>query len=90
MEAKEKDREDSIRYLRNNPLHYDIDKYVAFVLDESQPLRLRIVMAEALGWFNRSWQRDKIREGFKVAKSNKFKCDPALREEMLKTLKRLC
>ena len=89
-EASVKERESSIRYLRNNPLHYDVDRYVAFVLDDSQPLKLRICMAEALGWFNRSWQRDKIREGFKVAKSNKFKCDPALREEMLKTLKRLC
>lgn len=88
-EASERDREDSIRYLRNNPLHYDVQRYVDFVLDESQPLRLRVVMAEALGWFNRSWQRDKIAKGFAVAKSNKYNCPSELREEMNKTLKRL-
>ena len=88
-EAKEKDREDSIRYLRNNPLHYDVDRYVAFVLDDSQPLKLRVVMAEALGWFDRSWQREKIKDGLKVAQSGSFKCDPQLREEICKTLKRL-
>ena len=46
-------------------------------------------MAEALGWFDRSWQRARIVEGFQIAKSGKYDCPEDLREEMLKTLKRL-
>ena len=87
--ASLKERVSAIRFLRNNPLHYDVDRYVAFVLDDSQPERLRVVMAEALGWFDRSWQRKKIEDGLKIALSRKYKCPPEVREEMIKTLRRL-
>ncbi len=79
----------AIRMMRNTPQHYNLSKYVAVVLDSTEDEEVRICMAEALGWCNRSWQRGVVAEGFKVARSRKFDCSDALREEMLKTLGRL-
>ena len=84
-----KRRISAIRMLRNTPQHYNLSKYVDVVLDSSEDDEVRICMAEALGWCNRSWQRGVVAEGFKVARSRKFDCSDALREEMLKTLGRL-
>ncbi len=84
-----KKRISAIRMLRNAPQHYNLSKYVDVVLDSSEDDEVRICMAEALGWCNRSWQRGVVADGFKAARSRKFACSDALREEMLKTLGRL-
>lgn len=84
------DRNWAIRYLRNTPLHYDLDRLLAFVMDASQPEDLRVIMAEALGWFNHSYRRSEITTAFKAALSNKsFSASETLREEMSKTIRRI-
>ena len=89
-EADFMDRNYAIRYLRNVPMHYELDRFLEFVMDESQPDELRIIMAEALGWFNHSYRRNEITAAFKAALSNKsFKASENLREEMSKTIRRI-
>jgi hypothetical protein len=89
-EADFMDRNYAIRYLRNVPMHYELDRFLAFVMDESQPDELRMIMAEALGWFNHSYRRNEITAAFKAALSNKsFKASDQLREEMSKTIRRI-
>jgi len=87
--APTSERIEAIKSLRSTPLHYNLDNYVKLVLDEDEPLDVRVCMAEALGWCNRSWQRAKIADGFKIVLSRRYSCPDSLREEMIKTLRRL-
>ncbi|MFA7015284.1 MAG: HEAT repeat domain-containing protein [Bacteroidales bacterium] len=80
--------EDGIRYLRNNPQHFRIQEFLDFLADEAQPVDLRIVMAEALGWFNNSVQRIAITVAMEQQLKEK-KLPQSLRKEMTKTIKRL-
>lgn len=84
------DRNWAIRYLRNTPLHYDIDRLLDFVKDESQPEELRVIMTEALGWFNHSYRRAEIVKALGDALSGQYAAGPEkLREEIQKTIHRL-
>jgi hypothetical protein len=56
----EKKRISAIRIVRNNPSHPDLDLYLSVVDDESNPENVRVVMAEALGWFDNSVRRNEI------------------------------
>ncbi|MFA4997602.1 MAG: hypothetical protein WC513_05680, partial [Bacteroidales bacterium] len=80
--------ETGIRYLRNNPQHFRIPELLGFLADGAQSADLRVVMAEALGWFNYSEQRIQIAAALEEQLRQKGLPD-VLRKEMMKTVKRL-
>lgn len=69
--------------------HEKVPEMVEFVLDENNPVGQRIEMARELGLYSRSYNREKIAEGLSVALSRKYMCPQPLREEILKTLRRI-
>ena len=80
--------EAGIRYLRNNPQHFRIPELLGFLADAAQPADLRVVMAEALGWFNNSAQRMQIATALEEQLGQKG-LPRTLQAEMVKTVKRL-
>lgn len=60
------DREDKrwrpfyITALKNQPLHQYVDDFVKILADESEEERIRVLMAEALAWFDLSVHKQKI------------------------------
>ena len=87
-EVKEDDRVSAIRGLRNNPQHTKAKELVAVLNDASQPLELRILLCEALGWFNHSVAKSYLVESIRAGLSTPG-LQPQLKAEMEKTLKRL-
>ena len=73
----------------SNLQHGKVPEMVEFVLDENNPLEQRIAVAGELGLYSRSYNREKITEGLSVALSRKYMCPQPLREEILKTLRRI-
>lgn len=59
-EGKIKERENAIRYIRNMNNHYLLSDYINFAKDESEDLSLRIMMLEALSWFQFSYRNTEI------------------------------
>lgn len=53
----------SIRFVRNHPRHENIGAYLAIIENEHQAEKVRVNMAEALGWFNYSYRKQEIRQG---------------------------
>lgn len=89
MDAKAKTdkRISAIRFLRNNPRTQSLDTYLAFLNDTSVPQNLRVLMAEALGWFYLSCRKADIRS---FIRKMLVKGQPdELKEELLQTLERL-
>lgn len=89
MDAKAKTdkRISAIRFLRNNPRTQSLDTYLAFLNDTSVPQNLRVLMAEALGWFDLSCRKADIRS---FIRKMLVKGQPdELKEELLQTLERL-
>ncbi len=60
VEGKGKERGNAIRYIRNMNNHYLLSEYIDFAKDESQDLSLRIMMLEALSWFQLSYRNSEI------------------------------
>lgn len=77
----------SIRFLRNYNLHFAIPQLLPILSDGSQSLDVRICLAEALGWFNRSYRRDEIISYISAMDMDGL--DPLYVSELRKTLKRL-
>lgn len=50
----------SIRFVRNNPFHYNLDKYFEIIENPENSEAVRVNMAEALGWFDNSYRRQEI------------------------------
>lgn len=89
MDAKAKTdkRISAIRFLRNNPRTQSLDTYLAFLNDTSVPQNLRVLMAEALGWFDLSCRKADIRS---FIRKRLVEGQPdELKEELLQTLERL-
>lgn len=89
MDAKAKTdkRISAIRFLRNNPRTQSLDTYLAFLNDTSVPQNLRVLMAEALGWFDLSCRKADIRSF--IRKMLVEGQPDELKEESLQTLERL-
>lgn len=89
MDAKAKTdkRISAIRFLRNNPRTQSLDTYLAFLNDTSVPQNLRVLMAEALGWFDLSCRKADIRSF--IRKMLVEGQPDELKEELLQTLERL-
>lgn len=59
-EAKLEDRISAIRNLRNYNNHKQVDQLLGVLANKSDDLKTRITLAEALGWFNLSINKEKI------------------------------
>ena len=49
-----------ISALKNHPLHQFTDTFCEILADESEPEKIRVLMAEALAWFNISARKEQI------------------------------
>lgn len=87
-DASESTRIGAARFVRNNPYHYEIDRYLTEIADSDNPVGVRVNMTEALGWFNLSHRKAEITAGLKAIASNPD--TPAqLQAEITQTLRRL-
>lgn len=60
--AAEAKRISAIRFVRNNPCHFEIDNYFEVIEDRNNPDKVRVAMAEALCWFKYSYRKQEIVE----------------------------
>lgn len=81
-------RESAIRGLRNNHYHYATESLLKVLEDNSESTELRVVLAEALGWYEMSVEKSKIINSFNSILSQEG-IDSALVEQLTKSLKRL-
>ena len=86
-EVSAKDKLKVIRAFRNRPLHPAVDEILAAFETIEEP-NLQIALIETMGWFNMSYKRTQIAEYFKAVSEND-KYETAVRNEALKTYKRL-
>lgn len=87
-EAAMEDRARSIKLIRNNFKHYYAAEYVAYLKDDTQDIKLRIAMAEALGWFRYSYRRFEIMDQMQALLDSPA-TDQRLKSELRKTITRL-
>lgn len=86
--APEAERISAIRTVRNYTFHFHVDDYLNVIRDTNNPLEVRVVMAEALGWFTNSVQRPHILGEMKaMQQSNDLSKE--LKAEIEQTIKRL-
>lgn len=83
-----KTRLSSVRSLRNNAYHGKVDDFLKVVTDQSEEEALRVALAEALGWFTLSRNRDAIVSAFKEVAANP-QTTAKLKEELLKSAARI-
>lgn len=74
-----------LRSFRNHPVGAVIDPMVALIRDEQVPEELRIVAAEALGWYNLYHDKARIVSALKTISSTR----PLVMNEVQKTINRL-
>lgn len=83
----ELERESDIRFLRNYPQTWQLDKVLSLATDTTESEYLRLVAIEALGWYNYSVERDKIISTLnECLKSQQL--TPRMKREIVKTIKR--
>jgi hypothetical protein len=88
LNADDLKRESEMRTLRNNPLHWKVDELLEVAGNASQSEYTRLVMIEALGWFNYSVEREKIANVINGWLATQ-ELSPRMKREMIKTVKRL-
>ena len=75
--------------MRNYPSHWQVDNLLSIMKDSNVDLEKRLVLCEALGWCNYSVNREKIASALEAQLSSEVSMPDELREEMMKTIKRL-
>ena len=75
--------------LRNNPYPALVPDALRKLSDTSEDLPYRILLAEALGWYVRAWNRADIIAGCEQILADEPGMDPALADELTKTINRL-
>ena len=84
------DRKSSMRLVRNNNHHAGIPKFLSVIADSEEDTELRVIMAEALGWFTYSYRRAEIIAGCRDILSKSGDSLPEeLRGELSQTILRL-
>ena len=78
-----------MRSMRNYPSHWQVDNLLSIMKDSNVDLEKRLVLCEALGWCNYSVNREKIASALEAQLSSEVSMPDELREEMMKTIKRL-
>ncbi|MEG0517983.1 MAG: HEAT repeat domain-containing protein [Bacteroidales bacterium] len=84
-----KKRMSAIHILRNNPYPQVIDDVLNVLENDKEPVELRICIAEALGWFERSVGREKIIDSCHSILQNHTVLNPWFKDELTKTINRL-
>lgn len=87
-EAAPKDRISAIRMLRNYNNHQQVSALLTVLKDQNDDTEVRIVLAEALGWFRWSIERDAIVQALKEVGRNRA-TPQELRNEIEQSLIRL-
>jgi hypothetical protein len=87
-EADINDRISAIRFLRNYNNHQQVPALLTILKDQTDDLEVRVVLAEALGWFRWSFQKDTIAQALKEVSKSK-NTPKELREEIEQSLIRL-
>ena len=75
--------------LRNNPYPALVPDALRKLADTSEDTQYRILLAEALGWYVRAWNRADIIAGCEKILADEPGMDPALADELTKTINRL-
>jgi hypothetical protein len=75
--------------LRNNPYPALVPEALERLSDTSEQTSYRILLAEALGWYVRAWNRQSIIDGCTRILETEKDIDPALADELTKTINRL-
>ena len=75
--------------LRNNPYPALVPEALRKLADTSEDTQYRILLAEALGWYVRAWNRADIIAGCQRILDTEKDLDPALADELTKTINRL-
>lgn len=83
-----KARLSAARMLRNYTYHHRVEDYLEVVADDTEEESLRITLAEALGWFTLSHNRDAVLRTLKVVAA-KPQTPAALKDELLKSIARI-
>ena len=78
-----------ISSLRNNPIPSMVPDILWTLADAKTENDLRIQLAEALGWFTRAYNREQIISGCQSILASEKGIDPALADELTKTINRL-
>lgn len=77
-----------VSMLRNNNYHSMVDDYLKILGDNSQDVKLKVKLAEALGWFTLSYRKGDIISACKSIAAQSG-TDMKLKNELLKTANRL-
>lgn len=83
-----KSRISAIRSMRNNTYHELVPDLLEFIANVSQPLKLRVNVAECLGWFAHTPRRVEIIDACRQAAADK-NLEKELRDELTQTAIRL-
>ena len=75
--------------LRNNPYPALVPDALRKLADTSEDTQYRILLAEALGWYVRAWNRADVITGCEQILTAEPDMDPALADELTKTINRL-
>ncbi len=86
--APEAKRISAIRNVRNYTFHSHVDDYLDVIRNASNPLEVRVIMSEALGWFTNSVQRPHILGEIKKMQQT-ANLPEDLKKEIEQTIKRL-
>jgi len=75
--------------IRNNPFPQVVDDVLNIIDNNKEDVKLRIALAEGLGWYVRSERKGEIIETFDSILKNEKNIDPKLADELTKTINRL-
>ncbi|HUN02103.1 MAG TPA: HEAT repeat domain-containing protein [Niabella sp.] len=85
---KVKNKQFEIRSFRNNPITRSIPELLKLATDHTNDISIRLYTIEALGWYNYSYQKNRIIEGLTPLTLNKSE-NKLIINEAIKTIKRL-
>lgn len=78
-----------LRSMRNNPYPQMADDIITTISNPKEDLQIRVLLTEVLGWYVRAYNRESIIAGCQKILDNEQNIDPALADELLKTINRL-
>ena len=87
--AKESERISDIRMTRNYNLHEAIPQFLEALTDKDNSLKVKLNIAEALGWYIYSYRKQEIIDGCQKILAENQDLEPELRAELTQTINRL-
>ena len=87
--AKESERISDIRMTRTYNLHEASPEFLNMLTDQENSLKVKLNVAEALGWYIYSYRRQEIIDGCQKILAENSDLEPELRAEITQTINRL-